>query len=207
MSKPDEMEFLQASSYHGDSSELINTPPIVRRPIGGIFTSFYALKVLPFIVYLFCGIFFSSSVFQWVLAIITSAVDFWFTKNVAGRLIVGMRWNNIVNQDGESEWKFEYANKETVEKFGYKKTFWGVLFVSAGVWGLFSFFNLIRLNLGWLFVTSISTSLAVANAWGFLKCDRSVNDEIQNSAQSLISNKLLPMLFKSGSQPDNNNQV
>lgn len=35
------------------------------------------------------------------------AADFWTVKNVSGRLMVGLRWWNKVNEDGSTEWVFE----------------------------------------------------------------------------------------------------
>ena len=35
------------------------------------------------------------------------AADFWTVKNITGRLLVGLRWWNKVNDDGSSEWVFE----------------------------------------------------------------------------------------------------
>lgn len=35
------------------------------------------------------------------------SIDFWVVKNVTGRLLVGLRWWNFVDPDGNSTWKFE----------------------------------------------------------------------------------------------------
>ena len=35
------------------------------------------------------------------------AFDFWTVKNVTGRLMVGLRWWNKVDEDGTSSWQFE----------------------------------------------------------------------------------------------------
>ena len=34
-------------------------------------------------------------------------MDFWTVKNVTGRLLVGLRWWNHVDEDGKSHWVFE----------------------------------------------------------------------------------------------------
>lgn len=38
------------------------------------------------------------------------AADFWNTKNVAGRLLVGLRWWNETSPEGASIWVFETAD-------------------------------------------------------------------------------------------------
>jgi len=35
------------------------------------------------------------------------AFDFWTVKNVSGRLMVGLRWWNKIEEDGTSTWIFE----------------------------------------------------------------------------------------------------
>lgn len=34
-------------------------------------------------------------------------MDFWTVKNITGRLMVGLRWWNYVDDDGKSHWVFE----------------------------------------------------------------------------------------------------
>ena len=194
------IDFIQPTAYEEtvQDGEAPTQSLLGKRPTGKIFTTYFTLKLIPFVCYMFSGIFFSSTVFQWVLCIVTSSMDFWFTKNVAGRLILGMRWTNVVADDGTSHWKFEYVKHDAQEKATQRRYFWILLFAATALWGLFSFFNVIRLNLGWVFVTGISLSLAVTNAWGFYKCDKSIKNEVQKGASNIISNKLLPFLLQSG---------
>lgn len=43
------------------------------------------------------------------------AADFWTVKNITGRLLVGLRWWNKVNEDGSSEWVFESRKVRDLE--------------------------------------------------------------------------------------------
>ena len=195
------IDFIQPTAFQENVAD--SPPPTAqnllgKRPTGKIFTTFFTLKVIPYFCYMFSGLIFSSTVFQWVLCIISSSIDFWFTKNVAGRLILGMRWTNVVNDDGTSTWKFEYAKIDMQDKATQRRYFWLILFASTGLWGLFTFFNVIRLSLGWVFVTGISLALSATNAWGFWKCDKSIKNEVQNGASSLFSSKVLPFLINTG---------
>ncbi len=45
-----------------------------------------------------------------IIVVLLLAGDFWDTKNVAGRLMVGLRWWNETSQTGESIWVFETAD-------------------------------------------------------------------------------------------------
>lgn len=40
------------------------------------------------------------------------ALDFWTVKNVSGRLLVGLRWWNEINADGESMWHYESLDQQ-----------------------------------------------------------------------------------------------
>ena len=42
-----------------------------------------------------------------ISVVLLLAADFWTVKNVTGRLLVGLRWWNKVNEDGSTEWVFE----------------------------------------------------------------------------------------------------
>ena len=41
-----------------------------------------------------------------MIVIIAAAVDFWIVKNLAGRLLVGLRWWIDFDENGEEAWKF-----------------------------------------------------------------------------------------------------
>lgn len=63
------------------------------------------LKIL--IVFLYLVLPLITTVFsQMVFIIILGAADFWIVKNVAGRLLVGLRWWIDFDEDGEEQWKF-----------------------------------------------------------------------------------------------------
>jgi hypothetical protein len=42
--------------------------------------------------------------------VVLLSIDFWTVKNISGRLLVGLRWWNYVDEDGESRWIYE-SNK------------------------------------------------------------------------------------------------
>ena len=48
-----------------------------------------------------------SYVMTFVVVTILSAMDFWTVKNVSGRLLVGLRWWNDVDEAGQNHWRFE----------------------------------------------------------------------------------------------------
>jgi len=47
-----------------------------------------------------------------VVTVLLAALDFWVVKNVSGRILVGMRWWNEIDDLGESVWKFECLDQD-----------------------------------------------------------------------------------------------
>jgi len=78
-----------------------------RHPIAAFFH--VAFKAAAILCYFFIGIGSTSSTYVTnVIAVLClTAADFWTTKNVTGRLLVGLRWWNDVKEDGTNEWVFE----------------------------------------------------------------------------------------------------
>ncbi len=66
------------------------------------------------------------------------AVDFWTVKNVTGRLLVGLRWWNKVDEDGTSTWMFE-SKKVRMNKHIFIQVSSGHKYYFVG-WSIFSDF-------------------------------------------------------------------
>lgn len=62
--------------------------------------------------YILSAIFIDSFVIIFVVTVFLAALDFWVVKNVSGRILVGLRWWNEINDLGESEWRFECLDHE-----------------------------------------------------------------------------------------------
>ena len=51
---------------------------------------------------------------MFILTVLLLAADFYYTKNIAGRRLVGLRWwNEVDTAAGDSRWVFESADPET----------------------------------------------------------------------------------------------
>lgn len=59
-----------------------------------------------------CGFFSDSYVFSTVIVVILLSADFWTVRNVSGRVLVGLRFWNQVDEDGTSYWVFESRDVE-----------------------------------------------------------------------------------------------
>lgn len=66
-----------------------------------------AFRIASVVAYLLCRLFSDSFITNFVVIVILLSMDFWTVKNVTGRLMVGLRWWNYVDDSGVSHWVFE----------------------------------------------------------------------------------------------------
>lgn len=57
--------------------------------------------------YMCWGWFSSSFIASFVTIVLLLSMDFWTVKNITGRLMVGLRWWNYVDDNGISHWVYE----------------------------------------------------------------------------------------------------
>ena len=93
-------------------------------------------KSLSITSFLLLNLFINNEALVFILVVILSAFDFWFVKNVSGRILVGLRWWNEVKDDGNEEWIFESDHE--VRKTSIDTTvFWTSLYITPIFWGVF----------------------------------------------------------------------
>ncbi|KAL8479462.1 hypothetical protein ACS0TY_026380 [Phlomoides rotata] len=73
--------------------------------------------------YILSSLFVNSFVIIFVVTVPLAALDFWVVKNVSGRILVGLRWWNEINDDGGSVWKFECLDQKSLARMN-KKDSW-----------------------------------------------------------------------------------
>ncbi|KAG0578573.1 hypothetical protein KC19_4G033900 [Ceratodon purpureus] len=148
-----------------------------------------AAKVAAVISYLLCGLFSSSYVINFVVTAALLAIDFWIVKNVTGRLLVGLRWWNDVDEHGQSTWKFESLDQQALERINRNDSwiFWWPLYINTLVWTALAIIALIRLNFDYLVITIIGISLTTANTAGYSKCRKDAERRAQTVGQGFAS--------------------
>ncbi|KAL1157227.1 hypothetical protein V6Z11_A08G142100 [Gossypium hirsutum] len=121
--------------------------------------------------YMLSTLFADSFVIIFVITVVLAALDFWVVKNVSGRILVGLRWWNEINEQGESIWRFECLDHEAI------------------AWTIFGIFSLVRLEVDYLLVVGVCLSLAIANIIGFTKCRKDAKNKIQAFASRTIASR------------------
>ena len=149
----------QISDFYRKSSN-----PIVALTTVGI-------KIAALFFYLFLDII-SSDAFVMIVVILLNAADFWYTKNISGRILVGLRWWNTFNPDTQQDiWTFESKN-EIKEANIDRRTFWISLYLYTGAWLVLFIWECVMFNFMWGFLCLICLAITGTNTYGFFRCSK-----------------------------------
>ncbi|KAM9831242.1 Golgi apparatus membrane protein TVP23 homolog B [Neosynchiropus ocellatus] len=163
----------------------------IKHPVASFFHLFF--RVVALIVYLLCGFYSASSMACMVTIILLLSCDFWTVKNITGRLMVGLRWWNQVDDDGRSHWVFE-SRKGTGKiqtSDSESRIFWLGLIVFPVLWAIFSFTALIYFNIKWLPVVIMGVVLQGANLYGYIRCKVGGKTSLKSMATDYLGRQFL----------------
>ena len=136
-------------------------------------------KTLAIVSFLVLGIFGFSDALVFIIVVILNAFDFWFVKNVSGRILVGLRWWNEVRDDGTEVWIFESDHEKRATSVD-TTLFWTSLYIAPTFWAVFLVIELIGLSLMWFLVCLISFVLTFSNTIGYYKCSGEQKKKLTN---------------------------
>ncbi|KAF5305637.1 hypothetical protein FQR65_LT07718 [Abscondita terminalis] len=124
------------------------------------------------VVYMLCGWFSDSFITSFVTVILLLSMDFWTVKNITGRLMVGLRWWNYVDDNGKSHWVFEARKGPSQNRINERESriFWFALVLTPIVWCVLFLVALFGFKLKWLLLVIIALILNGANLYGYIKC-------------------------------------
>uniref|UniRef100_A0AAQ6AML7 Exocyst complex component 7 n=1 Tax=Amphiprion ocellaris TaxID=80972 RepID=A0AAQ6AML7_AMPOC len=121
----------------------------IKHPVASFFHLFFRVSAV--FVYLLCGFYSRSFIACMVTIILLLSCDFWTVKNITGRLMVGLRWWNQVDDDGRSHWVFESKGSGKPQASNSEaRIFWIGLIVCPVLWVVFVFSTLLSFNIKWL---------------------------------------------------------
>jgi len=163
----------------------VEKPPPPSHPIALMFHILF--KLLALATYLFGALAFPSSfVIPFIIAVIFLALDFWTTKNVSGRLLVGLRWWNEVKDDGSNVWIFESAASDAQTHPVQSKIFWIALIIAPIVWGALLIAQIFGGKWNWAILCALAVVLSAANVTGYIKCARDARKKVQDMATAFV---------------------
>ncbi|KAL4068221.1 hypothetical protein V8B97DRAFT_1974120 [Scleroderma yunnanense] len=105
----------------------------------------YVFRVAAIAVYILCGLFTDNYVLSTVAVVVLLAMDFWNCRNVAGRRLVGLRFWNQIDEDGESYWVFE--SRDPSRPANPVDSKWIAIYTFPLCWLLLFVISIVRFNL------------------------------------------------------------
>ncbi|XP_048187731.1 Golgi apparatus membrane protein TVP23 homolog A isoform X2 [Perognathus longimembris pacificus] len=172
----------------GNEEELAFRKAKIRHPLATFFHLFFRVSAI--VTYVGCDWFNSSFVGCFVTVLLLLAFDFWSVKNITGRLLVGLRWWNQIDEDGRSHWVFE-ARKVSPQHMATTEAeariFWLGLIICPLIWMVFFFTTLFSLKLKWLALVVAGISLQAANLYGYILCKMGGDSDLSKVAASFLS--------------------
>jgi len=148
------------------------------------------------LLYMFGGIFSFGFVPTFVTVVILLSLDFWVVKNITGRLLVGLRWWNYVDDQGQSHWVFE--SRKGARAGGRpreRRIFWTSLFVTPIIWILFLFTSVFTFGFRWAILVILAIGLNGANLYGYIRCSLGHTPGLSD-ANGLLGQGFASMMFR-----------
>ncbi|KAA1468653.1 Golgi apparatus membrane protein TVP23 [Dentipellis sp. KUC8613] len=172
---------------------LASTPGDAESGIAGIFRQsahplalffLYIFRIAAITTYILCGFFTSNFVVSTVIVVVLLAMDFWNCRNVSGRTLVGLRFWNQVDDDGESYWVFESRDPSRPANPVDSKMFWIALYVFPTLWLVLFIVSLLKFNLSFVPIVVLALIFNITNAIGFTYADRDAKQRWARNAAS-----------------------
>ncbi|KAM3608546.1 uncharacterized protein V6R79_000797 [Siganus canaliculatus] len=167
-----------ALDFAADRQERARSSAVIRHPFASFFHLFF--RVVAIVAYLLFDWISENFASCFVLIITLLSFDFWSVKNVTGRLLVGLRWWNQIDEDGKSLWVFEAKKTSRGDSIGTEaeaRIFWFGLIICPVIWTCFFFTSLFSLKMKWLSLVVASICIQAANLFGYLRCKMAGKDK------------------------------
>ncbi len=137
--------------------------------------------------YLLGGVAVSSFVGHALPVVLLQLAAFWITKNVSGRLLVGLRW-----WSAPSGLSFEHRPAPYAPRLADRQLFWALLWAPAVLWPLLGLASAMRLSPSWLAVDACGAFLAATNLASYRRCATHAGARSRASpSASVIANRIL----------------
>ncbi|EPQ61393.1 hypothetical protein GLOTRDRAFT_124618 [Gloeophyllum trabeum ATCC 11539] len=144
----------------------------------------YLFRSAAIAVYILCGFFTDNYVLSTVFVVLLLAMDFWNCRNVAGRRLVGLRYWNQVDEDGESYWVFESRDPSRPANPIDARMFWIALYAFPALWLALFIVSLLKFNISFIPIVVLALVFNVTNVIGFTYADRDAKQRWANAAAS-----------------------
>ncbi|KAJ3564257.1 hypothetical protein NP233_g8412 [Leucocoprinus birnbaumii] len=147
----------------------------------------YLFRIGAIAVYVLSGWFTDNYVLSTVLVVVLLAMDFWNCRNVAGRTLVGLRFWNQVDEDGESYWVFESRDDvlgtffHIYHKACHSNHLQIAIYAFPVLWTLLLIVSILKLGLFFIPIVILALVFNITNAVGFTYADRDAKERWANN--------------------------
>ncbi|KAJ3971340.1 Golgi apparatus membrane protein TVP23 [Lentinula raphanica] len=171
------------------NSQMATTHSDAESGIAGIFRQsahplalffLYFFRISAITVYVISGFLTDNYVLSTVMVVVLLAMDFWNCRNVSGRTLVGLRFWNQVDDDGESYWVFESRDPSRPANPIDSKMFWIALYVFPALWASLLVVSILKLGLAFIPIVILALVFNITNAIGFTYADRDAKQRWAN---------------------------
>lgn len=179
------------------------SPNQLKHPYVTIFHIFF--RSLAIVLYLFLTPFIDSFITSFVFIVLLLSADFWTVKNISGRIMVGLRWWNYIDDEGNSIWVYESRDKSEIRRHNTREVriFWMALILAPVFWGLFFLVALIGFKFKWLLLVMIALALNGANLHGYTRCKFGSGSSLKDATFGFAKKEVLKNLLSNAQPPVN----
>ena len=178
-----------AGAAEGSRGGIIGYVCSAKHPTASAFHLLFKLSAL--LVYLFGTLFTSNYVLIFVVCVLLISFDFWTTKNVTGRLLVGLRWTSKLREDGSSIWLYEATPDTSAISKVDSTIFWGGMWLSPILWVVLLVVGVLKFNVAWLLIVVVALVLNGINLIGFIRCRKGAKKQAEAAMSSLVTQGIL----------------
>lgn len=182
-----------------------------------------AFRSLAIVVYMFFTSLTGGFIASFVFIVLLLSADFWTVKNITGRILVGLRWWNYIDEEGKSIWVYESrvslttsdceslltllsqdkSNNTRRHNTREVRIFWMALVIAPVFWCLFFLTALFSLNFKWLLLVMIALALNSANLHGYTRCKFGSNSSLKDATFGFAKKEVLKNLLSNAQPPVN----
>ncbi|KAM9844128.1 Golgi apparatus membrane protein TVP23 homolog B-like [Aulostomus maculatus] len=185
------MQRQDAPLFGEDDANTRSRKSMIRHPIASFFHLFFRTSAI--LVYMMSDTLGGRFIACMVTIILLLSCDFWTVKNITGRLLVGLRWWNEVDEDGKSHWVFESRRSDGLNfpSTAESRIFWFSLIICPFFWFYLVFSTILTVKIKWLPVVIMGLVLHCANLYGYIRCKVGADSNLKVIARNYISAQLL----------------
>ncbi|KAK6170891.1 hypothetical protein SNE40_019180 [Patella caerulea] len=176
----------------------------LKHPVAVFFHLFFRTASL--LTYLFCSWFSNSEITSFIIIIVLLSMDFWTVKNITGRLLVGLRWWNYVDDEGKSQWVFESRKGSNQSKISADEAriFWLALIITELIWIVFFFTRMFSFSIVWCMIITVGILMNGANIFGYVRCKYGSQQKMTSVASSFFTTQFFKSMFSSAASTKGN---